>query len=383
MKNCINKIIAGVMALTLAFAMTACGNNDEQAEVKPSEEASVSEEASGEAKTRTITDVLGRTVEIPEKVERIVPLGNASRIATYLGLQDKFVTVCSGDRNTTPYMAYGWFNQDKWADLPVAASGGYGVFHPEVILAAEPDVILCTFEPDIVKSIEEQTGLPVVAVAQGTLFGEDYEQALRIFGDVCGVSDRAEEVISYINGCLDELESLTKDVPNENKPLVLGAGATFRGGHGIDGVYVDYPVFTAIKANDAAVGLDKQSFDTGVEVDKEQILAWDPDYIFIDAGNIGLVNEQYASDPGFFDQLKAVKEGHVYQWPNSTCNYTNVEIPLVGAYYAGSILYPEQFANINFEEKAEEIFKFFLGGEGYLQVLSDNGFGYNQVEIGK
>ena len=46
--------------------------------------------------TRTIVDGLGREVEVPAQVERIVPLGNASRMATYLGLADKMVTVASG-----------------------------------------------------------------------------------------------------------------------------------------------------------------------------------------------------------------------------------------------------------------------------------------------
>lgn len=377
-------LAAGVLTLAAVFTMTACAPKEKNpAEETNTEQNTTVAQESTEAGIRTITDALGRKVQIPEKVERIVPLGNATRLCTYLGLQDKFVTIASGDTSDSPFLAYGYFNHDAWGKLPVAASGGYGVFHPEVILAAEPDVILCTYEPDIVESLTEQTGLPVVAVAQGTLFAEDYENALRTLGEVCGVSDRAEEVISFVHSCLDDLNNRTKDIPDEEKPLVLGAAATFRGGHGIDGVYVDFPVFSAISAKDAAIGLDKESFDTGVEVDKEQILKWNPEYLFLDAGNLGLVNEQYTSDPEFFNQLKAVQEGHVYQWPNATQNYVNLEIPLVNAYYAGSILYPDAFQDINFDEKAEEIFRFFLGDEGYLQMLNDNQVGYRQITLGE
>lgn len=380
----IKKILTVILAAALVCSAAACGSakDEKPADTQTENNMDKTEEGAAE-ETRVITDALGREVEIPAVVERIVPLGNAARLGTYLGVQDKFVTISEGDLSENPFMAYGWYNHDLWKELPVASSGGYGVFHPEVILEADPDVILCTYEPDIVESIEEATGIPVVAAAQGKLFAEDYEQSLRIFGEVCGVSDRAEEVIGFIHTCLDDLNNRTKDLAQEEKPLVLGAAATFRGGHGISGVYVDYPVFGAIAANDAAVGLEKADFDTGVEVDKEKILEWDPEIIFLDAGNMGLVETEYKEDPEFFQQLSAVKNGQVYQRPNSTANYTNLEIPLVSAYYAGSVLYPEAFEDINFEEKAAEIFKFFLGHEDFLKVLEENNGGYKKITLGE
>ena len=343
--------------------------------------AAFSAEAANDS--RIIVDALGREVEIPAVVETIAPLGNAPRLCVYLQVHDRFVTINQGDLSDSSFMAYGWGNQEAWEKLPIATSGGYGVFHPEVLLEADPDVILCTYEADIVKSIEEQTGLPVVAVAQGTLFGEDYEQALRILGEVCGVEERAEELISYLNSSLEDLNERTKDIPDEEKPLILGAAATFRGFHGIQGVYVDHPVFSAVNAKDAAVGLEKQPFDTGVEVDKEVILDWDPEILFLDSGNLGLVKTEYDEDPGFFEQLRAVENGQVYQCPNSTANYTNVEIPLANAYYVGSILYPQAFADIDFEAKAAEIFETFLGRDGYLEALNESGLGYTKIVLGE
>lgn len=384
------KLTALLLALAMLLTLAACsGGSDTPAAPESASPAPAADEtpntppAEDETPaTRTVTDALGRQVEVPAVVERIVPLGNAARLGTYLGLQDKFVTISQGDLNETPYMAYGWYNREAWSALPLAATGGYGEFHPEVILEADPDLILCTFEPDIVANIEEQTGLPVVAVAQGTLFGADYDEALRILGEACGVSERAEAVVSFIHACLDDLDARTKDIPAADKPLLLGAAATFRGGHGISGVYVDFPVFRAIAANDAAAGLEKESFDTGVEVDREQILLWDPAVIFLDAGNLGLVSAEYGEDAAYFAQLSAVQNGKLYQWPNSTANYTNLEIPLASAYYAGTILYPEAFADVDFEAKAEEIFQFFLGHAGYLQVLEEHSCGYGPVTLG-
>ena len=335
------------------------------------------------AQTRTVVDALGREVEIPAEVKRIVPMGNATRLGVYLGVADRFVAINQGDLSQNVFTAYCWYNREAWEKLPLASSGGYGVFHPEAILEANPDVIICTYEADIVADLEAQTGIPVVALEQGTLFGDDYDGALQLMGEVCGVSDRAEQVISFIDGCLEDLKTRTQNIPAADKPLVLGAAATFRGGHGISGVYVDSPVLAAVAANDAAVGLEKESFDTGVEVDREQLLVWNPEIILLDSGNVGLVETEYAEDPAFFAQLSAVQNGKVYQWPNSTSNYTNVEIPLVNAYFAGRLLYPEAFADVDFAAKAEEIFRFFLGQEGYLQDLTDNGAGYQAVCLGE
>ena len=44
--------------------------------------------------TRIVTDVYGRQVEIPEKVETAAVIGSAARILTYAGCAEKLV----GDR---------------------------------------------------------------------------------------------------------------------------------------------------------------------------------------------------------------------------------------------------------------------------------------------
>ena len=376
------KLASLLLILGILLSLCACGAANQPAPTAAAETtAEPTEEPAAEPETRIVVDGLGREVEVPAKVETIVTLGNASRMATYLGLADKMITVTSGDNNDSVVMAYGYYNHDIWADLPVCSSGGYGEINPEVIIEASPDVILCTFEEDIVANIEEQLGRKVVAAPQGTLFAEDYEHALRVFGEACGVSDRAETVIAFIQECLADLDSRTSSIADDNKPTALCAAATFRGGHGIAGVYANNAVFATVNAKDVTVGyIDAQK---GVEVDKEQVLEWNPDLIVLDASNLGLVENEYAEDPAFFESLNAVKNGELYQWPNSTSNYTNVEIPLVNAYYIGSVMFPEAFADVDFETKAEEIFRFFLGHDGYLSVLNNAGMGYGSVVLGK
>ena len=378
--------ISGILAALLLMSLTACASNGGENVQNGNRSGNDAGQNTGEtgAESRTITDGVGRTVKIPAAVETIVPLGNTPRMIVYLGLADRVVGIEECEIATSPIQAYAYVNLEQWSALPSCGTNSMGetAYYPEEIMLADPDVILCTDPADTADNLQSQTGIPVVSVPQGTLFGEDYEEALRILGDVCGVSDRAEEVISFINTCLADLEARTGDLPDDAKPTVLGAGATFKGGHSIDGIYTNYPVFEVLSANDVAKDVAGDTGSSGVMVDREQILAWDPEIIFFDSGSMELVRTDYAENPGYFQQLQAVKNGNLYQWPNSTWHWSNVEIPLVSAYSAGILLYPEAFAGVDFEEKASEIFDFFLGQPDYLSVLEEAGAGYEKVTLG-
>lgn len=369
----LSKSIILIMVMALAVGLLAgCGSNNETGTAPQGAEPG----------TRTITDSLGRQVEIPATAERIVPLGNTPRMITYLGLADKVVGIggMKAD-NITPVTAYAYATQDRWANVPLVGTDAAGAtdYYPEQIISVQPDVILCSYTAELADEIQTKTGTPVVAVPMGTLFAADYEDALRLLGDVCGVKDRAEEVISYINDSLDDLQTRTAGVPDADKPTVLGAAATFKGAHGIEGVYTKYAVFTAIGANDVTEGISDKS--GGFLIDKEQVIGWDPQYIFFDSGGVGLVKNDYRENPDFYAHLAAVQNGNLYQYPSSTSYYSNVEIPIVNSYYVGTLLYPKQFEDVVFKDKANEIFKFFLGANDYLSKLEAAGAGYSKVTL--
>ena len=373
----LKKAIALLLALAMVFALAACGKQQD-ANDKTDDSADTTEPA-----TRVITDALGRQVEIPAEVKKIVPLGNTPRMISYLGLADIVVGIEECEIATSPIQAYAYPHVEKWSTLPNCGTNAMGetAYYPEQIMLANPDVILTTDNADVADNLQTQTGLPVVCVDQGSLFAESYEQSLRILADVCGVSDRAETLISYINSCLEDLAARSADIDVSEKPTVLAAGATFKGGHSIDGVYTNYAVFEILEANDVAEEIAGQKGSSGVMVEKEQILAWDPEIIFFDSGSMGLVRADYAENPGYFEQLQAVRNGELYQWPNSTWHWSNVEIPLVSAYYVGCMLYPERFADVDFEAKASEIFDMFLGEPNYLETINASGSGYGKVTL--
>lgn len=376
LKNLLKKSILLLLIMLLVSSMVSgCGGQSDQSD-KSAEQA-------GEAATRTITDMVGREVEVPTDVETFVALGNTPRMITYLGLAEKAVGISGSDpEDITPLTAYAYANKDLWADTARVGTdaGGMTDYYPEEIIRVNPDVILCSYPPELADEIQTRTDIPVVSVEIGTLFGQDYQEALTLLGEVCGVPEKAQEVIAFINDCLEDLDTRTAGIPAADRPAVLGAAATFKGVHGIDGVYVNNPVFTALNANDVTQDISDTS--TTMLVDKEQIISWDPEHIFLDFGGVPLVKENFKQNPDFYAQLSAVQNGKLYQHPSSTSYYTNVEIPLVNCYFIGSIIAPKEFEDVAFEEKAREIFEFFLGDADYLSKLEGYGASYSAVTLG-
>ncbi len=380
------KLLLLLLALVLCISIAACSQTDTS---KVSSENSSSAPSSNMAtedttsQTRIVVDALGREVELPANIERIVPLGNTPRMITYLGLADKVVGVGGMDlESVTPLTAYAYATKELWKNLPIVGTDSMGNtdYYPEEIIAVRPDVILCSYTEDIVNDLENKTGVPVVAVSMGTLFADDYDQALLILGEACGVKERAEEVVQFIDGCLADLDARTSGIPEEKKPAVLAAAATFKGVHGIEGVRLQDPVLDAVNAKNIAY---QEGSASAATVDREQILAWNPDYIFCDFGGVALVKEDEAASPNFYEQLTAYNNGNIYQHPSTTSYFSNLEISLVNCYYIGYILYPEQFADVDIDTKAEEIFSYLLGDENFMAELEGIGASYGAIDFGE
>lgn len=161
------KSIAFILVIALAiFIFAGCTNGATVSTASASSEGAASE-------TRTVTDSVGRTVEIPGTIEKIVALGNTPRMIAYLGLANNVVGIGSMDADKiTPVTAYAYANKDLWASVPVVGTDAAGAtdYYPEQIIAVQPDVIVCSYNKELADDIQTKTAIPVVAVPMGTLF---------------------------------------------------------------------------------------------------------------------------------------------------------------------------------------------------------------------
>ncbi|EPF30388.1 hypothetical protein HMPREF9194_00705 [Treponema maltophilum ATCC 51939] len=330
---------------------------------------------------RTITDILGRTVTIPARVERIAAINGAARMLTYARAVDKLVGVTDMDKKGAAGMPYSYVNKEKFQTLASVGKGGSNdIAYIEKIAELSPDLIFAfTNNIDAVNDVQNKTHIPTVALYKTSMFSDDFFETLLLIGSIMGTEAECKKTVDTIKNWQRDLNDRTKDIPDAAKPSVYAGAVSFRGGHGIEGTCGAYPPFTAVNAKNVVDSTGK----TGeMLIDREKITEWDPDIIFLNPSNMNLVNEDYKKNKNFYENLSAVKNGRIYSQVSYNYNWTNVEIAIADAYYAGCIIYPERFADIDFNEKAEEIFKTMLG-QTYLEVLDNAGIGFGPVIIGK
>lgn len=374
MKKLLSLLLAAAALMTLA----ACGS---QQTPNPTQASTVAQvQAADETATRTILDAKDREVEIPYGVERIVCVGvGALRYSCYVGAADRVVAV--EDYETKPGMSrlYNYVNFDKFKDLPIIGTNGEPF--PEEIIQVDPQVIVMSLsasvDPD---DLSAQTGTPVVVVpgSDTTLDDKAYE-TIRILGELFQLEQRAAELTQYLKEVQADLDQRTANIPEEEKPTVYVGGVSFKGHHGFEGTEAHYGPFQLIHANNLA---DTTEQTGAFNIDLEKVLQWDPQIIFLDFNGMDLINEDYAKNPDFYNALTAVREGKVYSQISFRSSASNLETALADAYYAGTVMFPEAFADVDMQSKAGEIYEMLLGSNPY-EDLKEAGYEFRPITIGE
>ncbi len=322
--------------------------------------------------TRLITDAAGREVLIPKEVERVICSGSGTlRLLTYLQAENSIVGVDSIEKrgsviDTRPYAVA----NPQFSDYPQ-----FGEFRgydsPERILGLcpAPQVIFKTSDAggDSPERLQEKTGIPVVTIDYGhiTRRREALYNSLNLMAEVVKREERAAEVIEFFEGLIDDLGRRTSDIPEDERPSCYVGGIAMRGPHGFHSTELAYPPFEFADANNTAGDFAKSYGGSHASISKEQIVAWDPDILFVDISTIrlgegaGAVNE-LLTDPAYRN-MTAVRKGLVYgvlPYNSYNANFGSI---FANAYFIGKVLYPQNFSDICPVEKADEIYGFLLG----------------------
>lgn len=369
MKN-ITKTISLILAIVLTLCLCACG-------ASPAPTDATGSNLPG---TRIITDAKGRQVQIPQSVESIVCVGaGALRYTCYMQGQGLVVGVEDYEKESGLSRLYSYVNFDLFKDLPPI--GGNGDPWVEEIISVSPQVIVMSsyakFDAD---ELQNKTGIPVVVVGgSDTILDDKAYETIRILGELYGNEDRAEKLTEYLHAVEADLARRTENIPDSDKPSAYVCGVSFKGNRGFEGTEANYGPFALINAKNLA---DQTGQELAFDVDLEQVLTWDPDYIFVDFNGMNLIRESYAANAGLYNSLTAVKEGRVYSQISFRSYASNLDTALADAYYAASILYPVEFADMDVEAKIGELFETLLGANPYND-LKDAGYEFRAISIGE
>ena len=362
-----NRLLAFALSLLLVFSLTACSKDKEENKTGADTKA-----------TKTVIDITNRTVEIPKNVKSVVCINvGALRYTCYMGAQNLVTGIEDYDKEGEILRPYSHVNHDLFKDLPVV--GTNGTQYHEAIIDVNPDVIVMkTMEKSEADNLQEKTGIPVVAIpgSDQTLDKNAFD-TINILGEVYNKQDRAKELTAYLKSVQKDLNDRTKDIKDQDKPSVYVGGVSFKGHHGFDGTEANYGPLALINAKNLA---NTTGEEFAFNIDLEKVLEWDPDIILIDFNGMPLIKEDYAKNPKFYDSLSAFKEGKVYSQISFRSCASNLDTALIDAYYAGSVIYPDKFKDVDIDKKAEEIFTKLLSKSPY-EDLKEQGYEFRAVTL--
>jgi len=318
-------------------------------------------------------------VDVPQNSKRVLAIGPGSlRMICYLDGTDRVVGVEAFEKSQPigrPYiLAHPELNK-----LPLVGQGGPASINREpdleAVLRVSPEVIfVVSMEPAKAEVLQKKLGIPVVILSYGSVgagtFDEMTYESLRIAARILGKEKRAEEVIAFIEKARSELLRRTEKVKEDRKPRVYAGGISLRGMQGLDSSDADYPPLAWINARNLA---REASLKGHIFVDKEKLLSWNPDLIFVDALSINLITQDYQRKPDFYRNLRAIREKKIHVLYPFNMYSTNIDTVIADAYAVGKVLYPDLFADMDIAEKAGTIYSFLLRRSVYSELKKQFG----------
>lgn len=335
---------------------------------------------------KTFTDTQGREITLDEAPQRIITRApDEARVVIALGYGDKLIAGEQATKSclcpmTFDNVAEGCLNcyetiiDGRMPDLP-EISTRYDIYFEE-IAKLKPDLIFCGNLKDA-EAFEDKIGCPVVVLGgSGWNFGEDgYYDSIRVAAEALDAEEEAEELISFALNKVEMIESVTKNVDPEKKPKVYfasrGAGTGFydpKEGRDFTRTEPNYDPLVMAGGRNVASEIEGNT----VNVPLEQIIAWNPDYIFISnsaaGNNTGL---EFIKNSPDLASINAIKEGNVYNCFYPHCRGQPPDRNLLNMMYMAKIMYPEEFKDLDLEKEGNEIFKAFLGVDGVFTEYAD------------
>ena len=343
----------------------------------PQAASSANTEAAGE---RTVQDLLGRQVALPRHVQRVAAAGpGALRLIVYLQAQDMVVGVEDAENRWDPAGRPYIMAHPELRGLPSIGPGGPGNLpDAEALVQVNPDVLFLTYvDGRTADNLQSQTGIPVVVLSYGDdPFSQELLSSLELAGSILGTEERAAEVVAFVKETLADLDRRTADIPDSERPTTYVGGIGYKGAHGLESTESAFPVLRAVHARNVADELPAGHH----MVDREKIVEWDPEIIFLDEGGLELVLQDFAKSPDFYRSLTAFRKGQVYGLLPYNYYSTNVETALADAYFAGKVLYPERFADVDPAAKADELYAFLVGKPLYAEMKEAFG-GFGKLDL--
>jgi iron complex transport system substrate-binding protein len=308
------------------------------------------------ASARTVTDSAGRTVTLPDTVERVYAAGPPASILLYVLAPDRLAGWPRAPRDyERPYLA------EPYRDLPETGrlTGRGDTANLEAVLRTKPDLIfdfgsIGDTYISLADATQAQIGVPYLLI-DGRF--ENTPRALRLMGDVLGVPERAEQLASYAERLFAELDGVLAAVPEDERPRVYLA----RGPDGLEtGLKGSINTEILERAGGRNVadpgdgslvrrGITRASIEDVIVADPDTVVTWDRNFF-----------ERVWSDP-LWAGIEALKRKRVYLAPTAPFGW--IDRPpsinrLIGLKWLAGLFYPDRFS-FDLRRETREFYRLF------------------------
>jgi iron complex transport system substrate-binding protein len=311
--------------------------------------------ASETAETITVTDFTGEEKTIPAYATSIATLVGPSYEKVFmLGEADRIAYTMEGGSKRSSWALY---LNPALADIPGCSSPDDP--NLEEMSALGVDLVFYWNTPDVLDAME-QANIPALAALPGTdnspttvdEFLDVLKQEVRLYGTALGeeASAKAELWCSWVDEKYAYVTERLADVDEADYPTVHIVG-----GSDIYNCFADksYPDFYIEMAGGKLVTGDSSETTCTLE----QILSWDPDYIFMGRQSS---KDVILEDAGW-QTLTAVQEDRVYMTPNGVFYWDYDSEGMLLVLYTAKTIHPDLFEDLDMIEEVQYYYSTFYG----------------------
>ena len=333
------KNISTLLVLTLLLSLTACGLND-----TPMESTPVTSATAVSHYPVTVTDQAGREVTITKEPQRLISSYYiTTSLLMALDLDERLVGV---EDNAGLRPIYSLSNP---IILELPSIGTAKELDLEACAALAPDLAILPMK--VRDSVEDLEALGITVLLVNPESQELLIEMIQLVATATNTEEKAEALMGFI-----EIQEnyLTEILSGADMPSVyLASNSSFLSTAG-DSLYQSDMIRLAGGRNVAGEIEDTY----WAQIDYEQLLAWDPEYIILPSSAKYTVAD-VMEDPNL-SGCRAVVNGNVYQIPGDVESWDSpVPGSILGAFWLANILHPEKMTHTDYLEIMNEYYETF------------------------
>jgi iron complex transport system substrate-binding protein len=303
-----------------------------------------------QALARDIVDMTGRTVTVPDTIDKVITIGSVPVINSFVFAVGKGETLAMG----LPVR----FNPQRWA--------WQFVFAPQ--LEAGPDLQDSNYAPDVEKilqvapdvalSFEQSTADALAAVGVPTVLlriqtPEDLKAGVKLVGELLGNADIGNDYTRYFDVTLERIAAKIDAIPEDKRPTALY----------LNPVNLTQPHLVAewwITAGGGRSVTNDGRSEEVLSLSAETVIGANPDFIIVfEPGHV----EKLKAD-ATLSQLDAVKNGRILVTPMGAHTWGNRTVEqILTVLWAASAFHPDLFPHSELVAEVKNFYATFFKKE--------------------